>query len=116
MSETVTVTPPATVATIDDPGGDDHGPDAYTYPTADAYHDGTFDLSSLGVAQTPSLARFTFEVESLYDVWNGRFSPHMFVLWVRDPTASGGSTMSPDDLGANVTFERPWHYRLHITG
>ena len=115
-SESVTVTPPETVATIDDPTGDDYGPGEYTYPTADAYHDGAFDLSSVSVAQTPSLARFTFEVETLYDVWGGRFSPSMFVLWVRDPEKSGGATESLDDLGANVSFEKPWHYRLHVTG
>ncbi len=115
-TETVTVTPPETVATIDDPLGDDYGPGEYTYPTADAYRDGAFDLTSVTVAQTPSLARFTFEVKTLYDVWGGRFSPHMFVLWLRDPSASGGATESLDDLGANVSFERPWHYRLYITG
>ncbi len=115
-SETVTVTPPETVAVIDDSLNDDYGPGKYTYPTADAYRDSAFDLSSVTVAQTPSLARFTFEVENLYDVWGGRFSPHMFVLWVRDPDASGGTTESLDDLGANVSFERPWHYRLHVTG
>ncbi|MFH5800614.1 glycoside hydrolase family 97 catalytic domain-containing protein [Haladaptatus sp. CMAA 1911] len=115
-TETVRVTPPETVAVIDDATGDDDGPGAYTYPTADAYRDGAFDLSSVSVARTPSLARFTFEVETLYDVWGGRFSPHMFVLWVRDPDMSGGTAENLDDLGANVSFERPWHYRLHITG
>jgi hypothetical protein len=115
-TKTVTVTPPETVAAIDDSTGDDDGPGAYTYPTADAYRDGAFDLSSVSVAQTPSLARFTFEVENLYDVWGGRFSPHMFVLWARDPEMSGGTTESLDDLGANVSFEQPWHYRLYITG
>ncbi|MFD1513375.1 glycoside hydrolase family 97 catalytic domain-containing protein [Halomarina rubra] len=115
-TNTVTVTPPETVATVEDPTGDDAGPGAYTYPTADAYRDGAFDLTSVSVAQTPSLARFTVGVETLYDVWGGRFSPHMFVLWLRDPSAEGGATESLDDLGANVTFERPWHYRLHVTG
>jgi hypothetical protein len=115
-SDSVTVKPPETIDTIDDPAGDDDGPGAYTYPTADAFRDGAFDLLSVEVAQTPSLARFTFEVDTLYDAFGGRFSPHMFLLWVRDPNASGGATESLDDLGANVTFDAPWHYRLRVDG
>ncbi|SFS97953.1 glycoside hydrolase family 97 catalytic domain-containing protein [Halostagnicola kamekurae] len=115
-AKTVTVTPPETIATLEDPEGDDHGPGTYTYPTADAYRPGAFDLRSVSAAQTPSLVQFELEVENLYDVWGGRFSPHLFSLWVRDPSASGGATESLDDLGANVSFERPWHYRLHAGG
>ena len=116
VTKTVTVTPPETIATFDDPESDDYGPGAYTYPTADAYQSGAFDLRSVSAAQTPSLVQFEFEVENLYDVWGGRFSPHLFALWVRDPSASGGTTESLDDLGANVSFEQSWHYRLHVGG
>ncbi len=115
-TETVTVRPPETIASLDDSEGDDHGPGTYTYPTADAYQSGAFDLRSVSVAQTPSLVQFEFEVENLYDVWGGRFSPHLFAVWVSDPNASGGTTESLDDLGANVSFEKSWHYRLHVGG
>lgn len=117
-SRTVTVNPPATVASLSDPNGDDYGPGAYTYPTASAFKPGAFDLRSTTVEQTDSLVQFSFEVENLYNAFGGPngFSPQMFVVWVHDPTKSGGSTSSLDDLGANVTFEKPWHYRLRVDG
>ncbi|MBV0902206.1 glycoside hydrolase family 97 catalytic domain-containing protein [Haloarcula salina] len=117
-SETVTIKPPATVADLADPSGDDHGPGGYTYPTADAFQSGAFDLRSVTVEQTPSLARFTVEVETLYNAFGSSrgFSPQWFVLWLRDPSADGGATSSLDDLGANVDFEAPWQYRLEISG
>jgi hypothetical protein len=117
-SRTVTVNPPATVASLSDPSGDDYGPGAYTYPTASAFKPGAFDLRSTTVEQTDSLVQFSFEVENLYNAFGGSngFSPQMFVVWVHNPTKSGGSTTSLDDLGANVTFEKPWHYRLRVDG
>ncbi|SNZ03121.1 Carbohydrate binding module (family 6) [Natronoarchaeum philippinense] len=117
-SQTVTVKPPETIATFDDPAGDDYGPGGYTYPTAGAFEEGTFDLRSVTVEQTPSIYQFTFEVENLNDGFGGDFgfSPHMFVMWVRDPDKSGGTTQTLPDLGANATFEAPWHYRVEISG
>lgn len=115
-SATVTVRPPATVATVADPSGDDDGPGAYTYPTDGAFEDGAFDLRSLTVSQTPTLQRYEFEVANLTQSFGGRFSPQMFVCWLRDPDASDGSTTSLDDLGANVAFEDEWHYRLRVDG
>ncbi|EJN57957.1 glycoside hydrolase family 97 catalytic domain-containing protein [Halogranum rubrum] len=117
-TETVTVEPPVTVVSITDPQGDDDGPGAYTYPTNEAFRAGAFDLRSFTVAQTPSLSEFTFEVDSLYNAFGSSrgFSPQLFVLWLRDPNKAGGSTESLDDLGANVSFERPWHYRLELSG
>jgi len=115
---TVTVKPPTTVASLSDPTGDDHGPGAYTYPTAGAFEPGAFDLQSTTVERTDSLVQFTFEVGRLYNAFDGSngFSPQMFVVWIRDPTSSGGATESLDDIGANVTFEKPWHYRLRVDG
>lgn len=117
-SETVTIKPPEPVATLTDPTGDDYGPGGYTYPTADAFPPGVFDLERVTVARTPSIAQFTFEVETLNDAFGSSrgFSPHMFVCWIRDPNASGGTTSSLDDLNATVDFESPWHYRLEISG
>lgn len=117
-SQSVTVKPPAEVATLSDPVGDDDGPGTYTYPTNGAFQSGAFDLRSFEVAQTPSLYEFTFEVANLYNAFGSGtgFSPHHFVLWVRDPSKSGGATESRDDLAATVAFERPWHYRLEVSG
>jgi hypothetical protein len=117
-TETVSVKPPITIGDFSDPAGDDHGPGSYTYPTASAFEDGAFDLRSFTVEQTPSIYEFTFAVENLYNGFGSSrgFSPQMFVLWVRDPSKTGGSTISLDDLGATVSFEQPWHYRLEVSG
>ncbi|SFR63175.1 glycoside hydrolase family 97 catalytic domain-containing protein [Halogeometricum limi] len=114
----VSVKPPTTVASFSDPGGDDAGPGAYTYPTNDAFQPGAFDLRSFEVSQTPSVYEFSFEVANLYNAFGSSrgFSPQMFVLWVRDPTVDGGATESLDDLVATTAFEKPWHYRLELSG
>ncbi|ELY86392.1 alpha-glucosidase [Natrinema altunense JCM 12890] len=117
-SRTVTVTPPETVASFDDPSGDDDGPGEYTYPTADAFADGVFDLRAFEVTRIESTVQFAFEVENLTNAFGSDrdFSPHMFVLWLRDPTAGGGSTGEVGDLGLAADFESAWHYRLEVSG
>jgi len=117
-SQSVTVVRPQSVAAFLDPFGDDGGAGEYTYPTGSAYRSGAFDLQSLVVTSTPDLARFAFEVATLYDAQDTPrgFSPHMFVLWIHDPSADGGRTSAREDLGANVDFERPWHYRVAASG
>ncbi|RDI71366.1 glycoside hydrolase family 97 catalytic domain-containing protein [Halopelagius longus] len=117
-SKRVTVKPPVTVASLSDPSGDDAGPGEYTYPTAGDFEEGAFDLRSFTVEQTPSEYEFTFEVANLYNAFGSDrgFSPQMFVLWVRNPNASGGTTETLDDLSATASFEDAWHYRLEISG
>ncbi|SEV86621.1 glycoside hydrolase family 97 catalytic domain-containing protein [Natrinema salifodinae] len=115
---TVTVTPPETVASFDDPSGDDHGPGEYTYPTADDFPDGAFDLRSVEVTRTERTVEFTFETETLPNVFGSDrgFSPQLFALWLRDPTADGGTASELGDLGLAAGFEAPWHYRLEVSG
>nr|WP_255681890.1 glycoside hydrolase family 97 catalytic domain-containing protein [Natrinema sp. SYSU A 869] len=117
-SRTVTVNPPETVASFDDPSGDDDGPGEYVYPTADAFADGVFDLRSFAVTRTASSVQFAFEVETLNNAFGSDrgFSPHMFVLWLRDPAANGGTTAEVGDLGLTADFESAWHYRLEVSG
>ncbi|SEP89868.1 Carbohydrate binding module (family 6) [Natrinema salaciae] len=117
-SRTVRVTPPKTVASFDDPSGDDDGPGEYTYPTADAFADGVFDLHSFEVTRTSSTVRFSFDVETLNNPWGSDrgFSPQMFVLWLRDPNADGGTTSEVGDIGLAADFGSAWHYRLEVSG
>nr|WP_254525381.1 glucodextranase DOMON-like domain-containing protein [Natrinema caseinilyticum] len=114
----VTVKPPETVASFADPSGDDHGPGGYTYPTADAFPEGVFDLRSFEVTRTDSSVQFTVSVETLNNGFGSDrgFSPHMFVLYLRDPTADGGTTTEVGDLGLAADFDSAWHYRLEISG
>ena len=117
-TESVTAIRPQSVAAFLDGFGDDGGPGEFTYPSGSAYRSGAFDLQSFVVTSTPDRARFAFEVATLYDAREASrgFSPHMFVLWVHDPSADGGRTSARDDLGANVDFQRSWHYRVAVSG
>ena len=115
-SETVTVAPGDLIAELTDPAGDDDGPGRYTYPTDSAFQEGAFDLRSFRVLETDEEYRFAFEVENLYDAFGGTFSPHYFVVYLRDPSASGGRTTEIGDLGVTVGFADPWQYRVSASG
>ncbi|MFB6189722.1 MAG: glycoside hydrolase family 97 catalytic domain-containing protein [Halapricum sp.] len=117
-SESVTAIQPQSVAGFLDPLRDDNGPGSYTYPTGDDFRDGAFDLRFVSLKSTPETYRIRFQVDTLYDArdsTNG-FSPHAFVLWIHDPSASGGRTSGRDDLRVTADFEKPWHYRLVLSG
>ncbi|KOX98286.1 glycoside hydrolase family 97 catalytic domain-containing protein [Halorubrum tropicale] len=115
-SETVTVAPGDLVAEFTDPQGDDDGPGEYVYPTDGAFQDGAFDLRSFRVLETDEEYRFAFEVENLYDTFGGTFSPHYFVVYLRDPSAEGGRTTELGGLGITAEFAEPWQYRVDASG
>ncbi|MDZ5811899.1 glycoside hydrolase family 97 catalytic domain-containing protein [Halorubrum sp. AD140] len=112
----VTVAPGDVVAEFTDPQGDDDGPGEYVYPTDGAFREGAFDLRSFRVLETEEEYRFTFEVETLYDTFGGEFSPHYFLVYLRDPSDDGGRTTALDDLGLTATFAEPWQYRVAVSG
>ncbi|ADJ14554.1 hypothetical protein HacjB3_05815 [Halalkalicoccus jeotgali B3] len=115
-SGTVSVEPGELVVELSDPGGDDYGPGGYVYPTDGAFEDGAFDLRSFALYETDAQYRFAFTVENLYDTFDGAFSPHYFLLYLRDPSRSDGRTTGLDDLGLTAEFEAPWHYRIDASG
>ncbi|WP_079254988.1 glycoside hydrolase family 97 catalytic domain-containing protein [Halococcus hamelinensis] len=115
-SATVAVAPGEEIATFSDPSGDDTGPGEYVYPTDGAFEDGAFDLLSFGAYETDTEYLFSFEVANLYDTFGGSFSPHYFIVYLRDPTVSGGRTTTLDDLNVTAEFESPWQYRVDASG
>ncbi|EMA63525.1 glycoside hydrolase family 97 catalytic domain-containing protein [Halorubrum kocurii] len=115
-TETVTVAPGDVVAELTDPRGDDDGPGEYAYPTADAFQAGAFDLRSFRVLETEGEYRFAFEVENLYTGFGGDFSPHYFVVYLRDPEHDGGRTTEIGDLNVTAEFADPWQYRVSSDG
>lgn len=115
-SGSVTVAPGDVVGEFTDPQGDDDGPGEYVYPTNDAFREGAFDLRSFRVLETDEEYRFAFEVENLYDAFGGDFSPHYFLVYLRDPDADGGRTDALDDLGLTAEFADPWQYRVDASG
>ena len=115
-SGSVTVAPGDLIAEFTDPRGDDDGPGEYVYPTDGAFQDGAFDLRSFRVLETDEEYRFAFEVENLYDAFGGTFSPHYFVVYLRDPSADGGRTTELGDLSVTTEFAEPWQYRVGASG
>ncbi|WP_167768398.1 glycoside hydrolase family 97 catalytic domain-containing protein [Haloarcula amylovorans] len=116
-SETVVVEAPRVIAKFSDSTGDDTGDGSYSYPEADAFSDGCFDIESFTIEKTSSLYRFTWEVDTLENPFGGTgFSPQLFALWLRDPSASDGAMTENGDLMVDVDFAEPWQYRLRADG
>jgi len=125
VSKTVTVTNPTTVAEFSDP---DDAPDALgpgSYVNATDYADGSMDIRTFAVKETPSNAVFEFTVGSLNDPYDAEtngsnpFSPQWFFVWLRDPTRSDGAVTEVGDLGdpgLNADFGSAWHYRVDAYG
>jgi carbohydrate-binding DOMON domain-containing protein len=109
-----------TIGTIEDPVGDDDGPGGYTYPTSDEFKDGVYDMTGVTIADEGD--GWSFEVgidgpvEDSYDFGSG-FGVQVFQLYVRDPNApSDAPTATEGRAGSGVTFDKPYHYRVHVTG
>lgn len=116
-SGTVTVAPGDLVAELTDPQGDDAGPGEYIYPGSGDFQPGAFDLRSFRVLESEEEYRFAFEVENLYDTFgSGVFSPHFFVVYLRDPSVDRGRTTEIGDLSVVTEFDDPWQYRLSASG
>lgn len=104
------------VAAFDDPVDDDHGPGSYTYPTADAFAPGAFDIDAFGVYETDDHYQFFTELAGeLTNPWGGPgFSIQTFQFYVSDPDAAGGTTDAR--TGVNATFEAPYQRRVVAEG
>jgi len=66
--------------------------------------------------ETDEEYRFAFGVENLYRGFGGTFSPQYFVVYLRDPEASGGRTTELGDLNVTAEFADPWQYRVGSDG
>ncbi len=103
------------VATLSDPVGDDHGPGSYVYPTSGEFVDGAFDIVGFDVYETSDRYQFLYRVDGpLTNPWGGSigFSIQHLQVYLRDPSASDGSTAAR--TGVNATFESPYQRRLVV--
>ncbi|MEF8825319.1 MAG: glucodextranase DOMON-like domain-containing protein [Halapricum sp.] len=109
------------VGTISDPEGDDYGPGSYTYPTADPFSDGCFDVRQVEIEDTGDNWDFTVHLAAPFtdpewDNDNG-FSVQAFQMYLQDPNA-------PDDAPASAelrdglvsTLQENYHYRVAVHG
>jgi hypothetical protein len=112
----VTIAPGDVLAEFTDPQGDDNGPGEYVYPTDGAFEEGAFDLRTVRMLESEEQYRFAFEVENLYAGFGGAFSPHFFVIYLRDPENDAGRTSELGDLDVTAQFAEPWQYRVSADG
>jgi glucan 1,4-alpha-glucosidase len=104
------------VATFDDPAGDDSGPGSYTYPTADVFEDGVFDVTSFEIYETDEEYQFVYRLAGpVTNPWGGNpISLQSLQVYLRDPDRDGGTTEAR--TGVHATFEEPYHYRVFAEG
>ncbi|MWG32903.1 glucodextranase DOMON-like domain-containing protein [Halomarina oriensis] len=103
------------VAEFGDPEGDDAGPGGYTYPTNGVFVDGAFDLTSFGVYEDGDSYQFVTGLGTLTNPWGGNgLSLQTIQVYVRDPSASGGTTTAR--AGVNAQFTDPYQRRLVVEG
>ena len=115
-ANTVTIAPGDVLAEFTDPQGDDDGPGEYVYPTDEAFEEGAFDLRLFRVLESEEQYRFAFNVENLYAGFGGAFSPHYFVVYLRDPESEAGRTSELGDVDITAEFAEPWQYRVSADG
>ncbi|WP_330631179.1 glycoside hydrolase family 97 catalytic domain-containing protein [Halocatena halophila] len=117
---TVHVTDGEQLAVWRDATGDDHGPGSYTYPTGEMFEDGVLDLSEVALYEQDDRYQLIYWLDGpVTNPWNvsGGYSLQLLQLYVRDPTVgSAVPATTTGRAGTNVTFERPYHYRVIAAG
>ncbi|MFB6189272.1 MAG: glucodextranase DOMON-like domain-containing protein, partial [Halapricum sp.] len=105
------------IAKLSEEKGDDNGPGSYTYPTGDAYSDGVFDITEMTIHTTADSVQFRAaiagDVSNTNDLPHGITAQHLQV-YLHNPSAKDGATEGR--TGTNVTFEKPYQYRLVADG
>jgi glycosidase len=107
------------VADVEDPAGDDRGPDGhYAYPTDSGWGDHhQMDLRRVRVATSGGALRLDLTVAGLTAAWN---PPHgfdhvAFTVYIELPGQPGGETVMPLQ-NASLPGGMRWHRRLRVGG
>ncbi|NDF78705.1 MAG: hypothetical protein EB128_04290 [Betaproteobacteria bacterium] len=106
------------MAAIDDPVGDDRGPQGqYVYPQDPTYVPGTFDIERLEVWSSGKSLRLKVKMGAINRSWNpaNGFDHVAFTFFIGKPDASNSLRVMPlqqDHLPENTH----WHYRLRAHG
>ena len=107
------------VAEWTDPTGDDHGPGSYTYPTAEEFTEGAFDISGFDIYDDGERYRFVYELAGeVTNPFGGGlgFSLQHCQVYLQTPNASNVPTATAGREGTNVAFKEPYQYRIVASG
>jgi glycosidase len=106
------------LADVEDPAGDDRGPDGrYRYPSHESYSPGQMDLRRIKALQAGGALRIELEMGALSRVWgpsNG-FDHVAFTIFVELPDREGGTPVMPQQ-NAMLPQGMRWHLRLRAHG
>jgi alpha-amylase/alpha-mannosidase (GH57 family) len=105
---------------VADPGGDDHGPGGYTYPTDGVFGSGSYDLTNFGVGISGDNAVFTFDIAApIGNPWGSPvgYSIQTFDLYIdTDPGAGTGARLLLPGRNAALEEGNGWEYGLTLEG
>ncbi|MDW8068889.1 MAG: glucodextranase DOMON-like domain-containing protein [Anaerolineae bacterium] len=110
----------ATILTVEDPEGDDHGPGTYTYPTDDVFKPQVFDLKSFTVAYDEKNLVFKFVFYG--PVPNPWGSPNNLALQTldvyvdKDPGAGTGARLLLPGRNAALEAGNGWDVAVWAEG
>ena len=105
------------LAAFDEPPLDDEGPGGYTYPNANAFAPKTHDIDAVELYETDDRYAFTFRLNGpLTNPFGGPngFSLQKLQVYLRDPSATDGTTEAPQ--GLNATLESSYQYLVDVHG
>ena len=105
---------------MDDPEGDDYGYGDYTYPLADVFVPGVFDIVRFEVSTTADEVIFTFELKELGgDPWGagGGFCLQFIQVYIDNDRVEGsGRTDTLNYVNLTIDSGDAWEVALSIAG
>ena len=104
-----------TALDVTDPGGDDHGPGTYTYPTAADFHPGAYDLERFQVISDANTVYLQARLRDLTPTFGSPIGAQLLDVYVRAP---GVSPVSDQAASAqrNYTLADSWTQRIEAQG
>jgi hypothetical protein len=106
------------VAEVDDPTGDDHGPDgSYQRPTDPPYLAGSMDLRKIQIRRAGQALQISATLGTLSQVWSPQngFDHLALTVFIGLPGQAGGSRAMPLQQG-DLPDGMVWHRRLRVHG
>ncbi|HEU5204922.1 MAG TPA: glucodextranase DOMON-like domain-containing protein, partial [Candidatus Limnocylindrales bacterium] len=111
------VVPGTLLLDVADPDGDDNGPGNYAYPTADAFHDGAFDIQRFQVYDDGTDVVFRLQTRDLSETFGSALGAQLVDVYVHDPDAT---TTSIEAANATRNFRiagpHAWSRLIQVQG
>jgi glucoamylase len=104
-----------TALDVADPGGDDHGPGTYAYPTSPDFHPGAFDLERFQVISDANTVYLQARLRDLTPTFGSALGAQLLDVYVRQPGASPVSDRAAS-AQRGYTLADSWTQRVEVQG